>query len=566
MKTSIVIATFNKLNYNQLCIESIRKYTSHLDYEIIVVDNNSTDGTVDWLNQQEDILAVFNTENFGFPKACNQGIELATGDHILLLNNDTIVTKDWLDNMLRCLHSDESIGAVGSVTNNCANYQSISVPYNTVEEMHQFAAEFNISDPEKWEERIRLIGYNLLIKNSVISQVGLLDERFTPGNYEDDDYCLRIRLAGYKLMLCKDTFIHHFGSTSFRENVNGYLKLLNTNKQKFYEKWSIDPDGLAEINYNLVNQIKPIHPSSLRILEIGCGLGANLVEIRNRFPNAELHGEEPDVHKANVAKFVATINSNEYEKGYFDYIIISDPLEYDLMREVLHYYELLNSYGGLLIEVPNIHHFRIIDRFLRDDLGRDVARYFSYKDCDQIMNSSNWGQTSIVGVTSSISDTDKTFIEKLKHVNHHIPEKQYMIEKYLMTFKKYNLSSEIKQIVNQLIQEQDIETNTKRLLNYDHDVVLDVIVQSSTSQTVALLNYLAVLLIDRGHTKQALPYLNKAFELDEMNSSTLFNLGLVMYHLENYDLAIEWLQYIPNKDATILQLIEKLVQERELQK
>ena len=86
--TSIVILTFNKIDYTIKCIESIRKYTSLGSYEIIVVDNASTDGTKEWLKAQGDIIKIFNKENLGFPKGCNQGIEIATGNEILLLNND----------------------------------------------------------------------------------------------------------------------------------------------------------------------------------------------------------------------------------------------------------------------------------------------------------------------------------------------------------------------------------------------------------------------------------------------------------------------------------------------
>ena len=94
MKTSIIILTHNKLEYTQLCINSIRDFTEVGSYEIIIVDNNSTDGTVEWLSKQPDILSIFNSENLGFPKGCNQGIEASTGDNILLLNNDTIATLD----------------------------------------------------------------------------------------------------------------------------------------------------------------------------------------------------------------------------------------------------------------------------------------------------------------------------------------------------------------------------------------------------------------------------------------------------------------------------------------
>lgn len=120
--TSIVILTHNKLDYTKLCIESIRTYTKPDQYELIVVDNASTDGTVAWLRGQPDIKVVWNQHNEGFPRGCNQGIEISTGDNILLLNNDTVVTANWLEQLTTALYSSDEIGAVGPATNSAAYY------------------------------------------------------------------------------------------------------------------------------------------------------------------------------------------------------------------------------------------------------------------------------------------------------------------------------------------------------------------------------------------------------------------------------------------------------------
>lgn len=239
--TSIIIITYNKLAYNKLCIDSIRQYTEPNSYEIIVIDNHSADGTVEWLQSQLDLRLILNNENIGFPAACNQGIAEARGDSILLLNNDTIVTPRWLTNLKKCLLSSPDIGAVGAVTNSCSNFQSIAYEYSSIEEMIRFAGQINHSNPELWEDRGRLVGYCLLIKAEVVRKIGLLDEIFSPGNYEDDDYSLRIKKAGYRLVLCRDAFIHHFGSVSFGEQAAHFTALLENNRQKFIEKWGGSP-------------------------------------------------------------------------------------------------------------------------------------------------------------------------------------------------------------------------------------------------------------------------------------------------------------------------------------
>ena len=202
-KTSIIILSYNTLEMLQLCIASIREYTAAGTYEIIVVENASKDGSAEWLKEQSGLRCIYNEENQGFPKGCNQGLEIAAGTELLLLNSDTIVAENWLHNLRCALYSDAKIGAVSCVTNHCSNNQQIEVPYRTLEEMQAFAANYNVSNPVLWERRTTLVGFCYLFKREVFEKVGFLDEQFSPGNFEDDDYSLRILQKGYDLLVCK---------------------------------------------------------------------------------------------------------------------------------------------------------------------------------------------------------------------------------------------------------------------------------------------------------------------------------------------------------------------------
>ena len=275
MKTSIVILTYNKLDYTKQCIESIRQYTKSGTYEMIVVDNHSDDDTISWLSEQQDIVKILNTENVGFPKGCNQGIMASSGDSVLLLNNDTIVTHHWLENLESCLYSSENIGAVGPVTNSCSNLQTVQVSYTGTEQMQEFAKGFNVQNPLLWEERIRLIGFCLLIKRAVMNKIGLLDELFSPGNFEDDDYCLRMRKKGYRLILCRDTFIHHYGSVSFSADRDKYFLLLNFNKKKFEAKWGVSSIYEANLNTCSLDEL-------LKNVDHGMNVEENIAEVVRR--------------------------------------------------------------------------------------------------------------------------------------------------------------------------------------------------------------------------------------------------------------------------------------------
>ena len=269
-KTSIIILSYNTLEMLQLCIESIREHTEVGSYEIIVVENASKDGSAEWLKEQEDLRCIYNEENQGFPKGCNQGLEIAEGTELLLLNSDTIVTKNWLENLCRALYSDPAVGAVSCVTNCCSNNQQIEAPYENIAEMQAFAADYNKSNPARWEKKTTLVGFCFLFKRDVFDKVGFLDEQFSPGNFEDDDYSLRILQQGWDLLLCRDTFIHHFGHASFlkgygaqeaAEKVQRSNALLQRNGALFQQKWHVPPTYKVMAAEELRRLLQPRTPA-----------------------------------------------------------------------------------------------------------------------------------------------------------------------------------------------------------------------------------------------------------------------------------------------------------------
>ena len=238
---SIVILTYNQLDKTQSCLDSIHRYTT-APYEVIVVDNHSTDGTPQflqkWKRMSKHHKVILNKKNKGFAGGNNQGIKVAKGEYVVLLNNDTIVTENWLENLLTPFEKDEQIGLVGPMSNFVAGKQLVrNFDCRTNEALQDWAKKFSLTNYEQFEYAHRLVGFCLAIKREVIAKVGLLDERFGKGNYEDDDYSLRTYLSGYKLAIAKNTFIYHYGNSSFKANNIDYLKSLETNRKIFLSKW-----------------------------------------------------------------------------------------------------------------------------------------------------------------------------------------------------------------------------------------------------------------------------------------------------------------------------------------
>ncbi|WP_261378481.1 glycosyltransferase family 2 protein [Paenibacillus agilis] len=236
--TSIIIPTYNKLNMLKQCIASIQQYTSEA-HEIIVVDDASTDGTAAYLRKLSgQIRYQIHDKNYGFAGSINTGLKMAKGKTICLLNNDIIVTTNWLGNLLHCLESDPAIGMVGPVTNFISGEQQIEVAYGTNQEMQQFARQYNEQDASKWKMVERIVGFCMLFHKSFFEEIGYLDEGYRIGNFEDEDFVIRTRLAGRKLAIAGDCFIHHFGSQSMKELGEQLQDIYKKNEAFYQQKWS----------------------------------------------------------------------------------------------------------------------------------------------------------------------------------------------------------------------------------------------------------------------------------------------------------------------------------------
>jgi GT2 family glycosyltransferase/tetratricopeptide (TPR) repeat protein len=260
--TSIVILTHDELSFTRSCVESIHRHTRE-PYELIFVDNASSDGTREYLQSLPDARVIRNDTNRGFPAGCNQGIQAASGRQILLLNNDTLATPGWLTRLLAALHSDSKMGLVGPCSNYVGSEQQIDVRYDDLSQLESFARDWGKQHESERVETDRLIGFCLLIRREVIETIGLLDERFGMGCYEDDDFCRRAIQAGFRAVIARDAFVHHFGSRTFMATGVDFRALMERNRQIFEEKWSGESSRPSAITGSEPVSASRLHPFSL---------------------------------------------------------------------------------------------------------------------------------------------------------------------------------------------------------------------------------------------------------------------------------------------------------------
>jgi GT2 family glycosyltransferase/glycosyltransferase involved in cell wall biosynthesis len=234
---SVVIVTYNNLDYTRLCIESVLKNTHAPRLEVIVVDNASSDDTRAYLETLGGVRLILNERNEGFARANNQGVAASSGDFLVLLNNDTVVPAGWSCRLLRHAAIRE-VGLVVSVTNWSGNESRIDVDYKDLTDMEEFASRRAAEhDGERFDIPVAAM-YCVGMRRDVAERIGALDERFTIGMFEDDDYSQRVREAGLRVVCAEDAFVHHFGQASFKKLAQKeYWELFERNKRLFEEKW-----------------------------------------------------------------------------------------------------------------------------------------------------------------------------------------------------------------------------------------------------------------------------------------------------------------------------------------
>ena len=218
MKVSIIIPVLNQLEFTKICLDSIAKNTGAAGYEIIIVDNGSTDGTEKYLRGRK-VTVIRNKKNLGVAKAWNQGVRKAKNDYVCIINNDLILSKGWLEALVSFYESKPDAGVV------CPGTREGVFDYD----LDSYAAEY-VSAMSKVSQK-DIFGWCMLIKKDRFKKAGMFDETFKVGVGEDRDFYRRLKEKGLNSYITGSSFVHHFRSKT--------LNVMRKEKGKAFEDKNI---------------------------------------------------------------------------------------------------------------------------------------------------------------------------------------------------------------------------------------------------------------------------------------------------------------------------------------
>lgn len=299
-EVSIIVVGFNRLEKTRRCVQSILEYTGGIDYELILVDSGSQDGTLAYYDsvQCPKKKVIHITKNLGAAFAYSTLNLNDLGRFICIVQNDLIVTPRWMDNLLKCMKSDMRIGMVNPVTSNVSNWQCVELPYQSYEEMQEKAGAYNKLDPRKWQDRQRLVTLGTLYRKEVFLAAGwpIGDMGFFH-DFFDDDVSFAIRRLGYRLVLAGDTWVchdHDFRSGE-EKDLEEYNRSLQNGRVNFYDKY-YGVDAWDDVNNTYTPYLKlipvPETDRRVRVLGIDVKCGTPLLDVKNHLRKANIFHTE----------------------------------------------------------------------------------------------------------------------------------------------------------------------------------------------------------------------------------------------------------------------------------
>ena len=384
-RVSIIVPAYNKVEFSRCAIESLFRHTdfSRGDIELITINDGSSDETEAYFNSlphEKKINLKYNVYNhLGWGIARH----IAEGEYVVYFSNDAVATEHWLENLLAVHAAEQDVfWVVPTCNEECiSNAQGIPVDYaNTFEDMEKmqaFAARNNVSNPLLWEERAILMPFVSVVPNLFDVPEIRADYRYTMCDFEDDDFSAMLRRSGFRQILAKDTFVHHFGGVTLNEvrKKQGSYQSIISMRPVFRAKWKVDPwEARGHLNFIDAFMKEMRAQRDVRVLVIEPLFGEGLLQIRNYFHASERNVVIdvivtdarllPDVqYMADSVRYVDSLNHMAEElTTHYDMIVFGAALNYlpitHLIPCLQSCYDRLKSNGWIYASLLNFNSFK----------------------------------------------------------------------------------------------------------------------------------------------------------------------------------------------------------------
>lgn len=408
---TVMMLAYNERKMVEMAVQSFRLF-SDIDISLVVVDNGSTDGLREWAAEQTDLTCVFLEEPMGWGKVINKIVqEFQINTDLLVIEGHYMLTPKCLSRMIELLHKEDSVGAVGCIHHEEVDYEAL-------------IKKADIEEEEAEGKRVMILPYGAIMwRKEAMEEVGEFEEKVDTLSLIVGDYCLRMVKADKKLFSCSNAFLWNV------QDRNAIRFEKQWEREVLESKW-----GMYYFNtwYNerIVPMITARTDDKIAILEIGCDCGATLLEIKNRFPNAEVYGSEINTKAASIAAHFANVVVNNiesknlpFQKGIFDYIIFGDVLEHlhDPLDILKYCKEFLRDEGSIVASIPNVMHISIMEQLMKGNftytetglLDKTHIHLFTGNEIKRIFHDAGYEIYSMESYCMPISDRQKSLIDHL---------------------------------------------------------------------------------------------------------------------------------------------------------
>lgn len=433
---TVIIPSWNEEENLKQCVQSLQ--TNYPQIQIIVVNNGSTDHTQEWLEKQKIDQIYFDEGVQTDGKALNAVFDnFEVQEYVFVIWPQVRVGEKTIATMVHTLCQDDRNGIVGC----CSNRQ----PCEQYIEMQSYDDLKRIEDTVKVRRDCRVVGtFGLCygFSGKLIEEIGGFDENLA---YTDImvDYQLRAIQSNYKNLIACNAYVYE--EKEKKENIGWLNRLWEADRHYLRQKWNMNYFSIAaNSKFNFL--LDRSEEDEFSVLEVGCDMGANLLGIKNAYPNCKIAGLEINKNSVSLGKHIADIRYGNIEEENvdfgekFDYIIFGDVLEHlhNPLRTIEYCKSLLNENGCIVASIPNVMHVSVMEQLLRGEfqytdmglLDRTHIHLFTQKEILKMFMEAGYQIEKLSGSYMQLTLQQEQLISKLMCISENVTEDMYRVYQY----------------------------------------------------------------------------------------------------------------------------------------